>query len=59
MPVVFDKLSFMRHLESEGTFVRPQAETLSDALHQAIPEAVATNADISGLEARVDAKLGG
>ena len=66
MSVVFDKLSFMRHLESDGTFARPQAEKLSDALHQAIQESVATKADIARLEARIevmdariDAKIAG
>ena len=54
MTVVFDKLSFMRHLESEGTFARPQAEKLSEAFHQAIQETVATRADIERLEARID-----
>ncbi len=55
MSVVFDKLSFMRHLESDGTFPRPQAEKLSEALHQAIQETVATKADVERLEARVEA----
>ncbi len=66
MTVVFDKLSFMRHLESEGTFSRPQAEKLSEAFHQAVHETVATKADIARLEsridnldARIDAKLAG
>ena len=55
MSAVFDKLGFMRHLESEGTFNRPQAEKLSEAFHTAVQESVATKADI----ARVDAKLAG
>ena len=55
MTVVFDKLSFMRHLESEGTFARPQAEKLSEAFHQAVQETVATTADVARLEARIDA----
>ena len=66
MSVVFDKLSFVRHLESDGTFARPQAEKLSEAFHQAIQEGVATQADIvrleariDGMDARVDAKLAG
>lgn len=66
MTVVFDKLSFMRHLESDGTFSRPQAERLSEAFHQAVQETVATKADIVRLEsridtmdARIDAKLAG
>ena len=54
MSVVFDKLGFMRHLESEGTFARPQAEKLSEAFHQAVQETVATTADIQRVEARID-----
>ena len=54
MSVVFDKLSFMRHLESDGTFPRPQAEKLSEAFHQAVQETVATKADIQRLELRID-----
>ena len=66
MSAVFDKLSFMRHLESEGTFNRLQAEKLPEAFHTAVQESVATKADIARLEtridamdARVDAKLAG
>ena len=55
MSAVFDKLGFMRHLESEGTFNRPQAEKLSEAFHTAVQESVATKADIARLEARIDA----
>ncbi len=44
----------MRHLESEGTFARPQAEKLSEAFQQAVQETVATRADIDRLEARID-----
>ena len=65
MTVVFDKLAFMRHLESDGTFARPQAEKLSEAIHGAFQEGVATKADIErletridGLEARMDARFG-
>ena len=54
MSVVFDKLSFMRHLESDGTFPRPQAEKLSEAFHQAVQETVATKTDIQRLELRID-----
>ena len=57
MTVVFDKLSFMRHLESEGTFARPQAEKLSEALHQAVQETVATQADIARLEGVMNADI--
>ena len=66
MTVVFDKLSFMRHLESEGTFARAQAEKLSEAFHHAVEESVATKADmvrlearIDSMDARIDAKLAG
>ncbi len=55
MSAVFDKLGFMRHLESDGTFNRPQAEKLTEAFHAAVLEAVATKADIARLEARIDA----
>ncbi len=54
MSVVFDKLSFMRHLESDGTFARPPAEKLSEAFQQAVQETVVTQADINRLEARID-----
>ena len=54
MSVVFDKLSFMRNLESDGIFPRPQAERLSDTIHQAFQEAVATKTDIERLELRID-----
>ncbi len=54
MSVVFDKLGFMRHLESEGTFARPQAEKLSEAFHQAVQESIATKADIERLEGRIE-----
>ncbi len=54
MSVVFDKLSFMRHIESEGTFARSHADKLSDAFHQAVSETVATKAGFARLEARID-----
>ena len=54
MSVVFDKLSFMRNLESDGIFPRPQAERLSDTIHQAFQESVATKVDIERLELRID-----
>jgi len=38
MSVVFDKLAFVRRLESEGAFSRGQAEALGEALHQAVNE---------------------
>jgi uncharacterized protein with HEPN domain len=45
--VAFDKLAFVRRLEAEGHFSRSQAETLSEALHQAVSETVATKADLA------------
>ena len=54
MSIVFDKLSFMRNLESDGIFPRPQAERLSDTIHQAFQESVATKTDIERLELRID-----
>jgi methionine aminopeptidase len=47
MSVVFNKLAFVRRLESEGAFSRGQAEALSEALHQAVNETVATKADLA------------
>ena len=47
MSVVFDKLAFVRRLESDGAFSRGQAEALSEALHQAVNETVATKSDLA------------
>ncbi len=47
MTAAFDKLAFVRRLESEGAFSRGQAEALSEALHQAVNETVATRADLA------------
>ena len=47
MSVVFDKLAFVRRLESEGAFSRGQAEALGEALHQAVNETVATKSDLA------------
>ncbi len=47
MTVVFDKLAFVRRLQTEATFSRDQAEALSEALHQAVSETVATKADLA------------
>ncbi len=47
LTVVFDKLAFVRRLESEGQFPRSQAEALSEALHHAVSETVATKADLA------------
>ena len=46
MTVIYDKLVFMRRLESDGVFSRAQAEALSEAFHQAMTESVATKADL-------------
>ncbi|HEY5090299.1 MAG TPA: hypothetical protein VIK30_10020 [Polyangia bacterium] len=47
MTVVFDKLAFVRRLETEDAFSRAQAEALSEALHTAVSETVATKADMA------------
>jgi predicted nucleic acid-binding Zn-ribbon protein len=52
MGVLFDKLGFMRKLESGGEFSRAQAEKLMDAFHDAVVESVATKQDVS--EVRVE-----
>ncbi len=46
MGVVFDELAFVHTLEAEGSFSRGQAEALSEALHTAVSETVATKADL-------------
>ncbi len=46
MGVVFDKLGFMRKLESGGDFTRPRAERLTDAFYDAVIESVATKQDV-------------
>ncbi len=46
MGVLFDKLSFVRKLDDGGTFSRPQAERLSEALHDVVGESVATKLDL-------------
>ncbi len=55
MSVVFDKLSFVKRLEGDGSFTRPQAEALSDAFHQAVSETVATKADVGEVRVEVAA----
>ena len=57
MSLVFDKLSFVKRLEDAGTFSRPQAETLSEAFHQAVSEAVATKQDVASVRSEM-AQLG-
>jgi hypothetical protein len=55
MGVVFDKLTFMKRLEDAGTSPRPQAETLSEAPHQAVSESVATKVGVDGVRQEVAA----
>lgn len=47
MTVIYDKLSFVRRLEQDGAFSRPQAEALSEAVHGAMSESVATKSDLA------------
>lgn len=47
MSVMYDKLLFMRRLEGEGLFSRPQAEALSEAFDQAVSESIATKSDLA------------
>ncbi len=49
MGVVFDKLGFMRKLEGEEGFTRPQAERLTDAFYNAVVESVATKQDLGDI----------
>jgi hypothetical protein len=63
MGVVFDKLNFMKRLEQTDTFTRPQAEALSEALHDAVSESVATKQDLAEVrhevaELRIELKAG-
>ncbi len=55
MTVVFDKLAFVRRLEGEGTFSRAQAEALSEAVHGAVSEIVATKSDLAELRHEIAA----
>jgi len=60
MTVIYDKLSFVRRLEQDGAFSRDQAEKLSEAIHGAMSEAVATKADLAEVGrqvTRVDERL--
>ena len=62
MTVIYDKLSFMRRLESDGAFSREQAERLSEAIHEAMNEGVATRSDLAEVGrqvAHVDDRLTG
>lgn len=54
MTVIYDKLAFMRRLESDGAFSRAQAEVLSDAIHEAMTEVVATKADLGEIRHQID-----
>jgi cytochrome c-type biogenesis protein CcmH/NrfG len=63
MGVLFDKLNFMKRLEDGGTFTRPQAQTLSEAFHEAVAESVATKQDVAEVrhetaELRTELKTG-
>ena len=42
MTVVFDKLRFSKRLEADSAFDRRQAEALTEAMHDAVTEGVAT-----------------
>ena len=55
----FDTLAAARDLEAAGV-ERHQAEAIADTVRQAINadrDALATQADLAGLESRIDAKL--
>ncbi len=55
MSVIFDKLAFVRRLEGEGQFSRPQAEALREAFHQAMSETVATKSDLAEIRHEISA----
>lgn len=57
MGVVFDKLGFMRKLESGGEFSRAQAELLTDAFYDAVVESVATKQDLGEVQAALRADV--
>lgn len=57
MAVIFDKLAYVRRLEQDGNFNRPQAEALSEALHDAVRESVATKQDVAEFRAEVSAEM--
>lgn len=57
MAVIFDKLAYVRRLEQDGNFNRPQAEALSEALHDAVRESVATKQDLTDFRAEVSARM--
>lgn len=46
MGVVFDNLGFLRKLQGDGGFSRPQADRLAGAFYDAIVESVATKQDL-------------
>ena len=58
MSVVFDKLSFVKRLEDGGGFSRPQAETLSDAFHQAASATVATKQELTSTRFELERSVG-
>ena len=53
MGVVFDKLGFMRKLEGDGDFTRPQAEKLTEAFYDAVVESVATKQDVGDVRSEL------
>ena len=57
MAVIFDKLAYVRRLEHDGNFNRSQAEALSEALHDAVRESVATKQDVAEFRAEVATEL--
>ena len=54
MDVPFDTHSAVKRLTNAG-FTEPQAEALSDTVHQAVTGGVATKADIAELDGKIDA----
>ena len=59
MGVVFDKLGFMRKLEGDGGFTRPQAERLTEAFYDAVVESVATKQDVGDLKSELKQDISG
>ena len=55
--MIFDKLAYVRRLEQDGNFNRSQAEVLSEALHDAVRESVATKQDLAEFRAEASAEM--
>ena len=53
MGVLFDKLGFMRKLEGDGDFTRPQAEKLTEAFYHAVVGSVATKQDVGDVRSEL------